>query len=397
MSMDKTKLTRNIRVTYLLETLININFTQALWVTYLAFKGFSLVEIGLCESAFHLTSITMELPTGMVADLYGRKVSRLASIIVKILYLILLFFANSFPMAIAAFVLCAIGYNLDSGSDSALVYDSLLLMNEEKRFPVVQGMREVLMQSSALIGVFIGGLLADISYPLAIFAAIGFFALAFIVGLYFTEPPIEKTVSVHQNAFIKQFIISKEILKTDPYLLEMMITSGIFLSSVTTVHFYLTAYWQKGGFSLKTIALWLMLESIGAILGGALASRIIKRISYNTILRKLPILIGLLLWVIILKYVGVVALFGLGFIDSLFYVAVQNEINLRIPSQQRATVLSVNSMCFSLAMILLFPLIGWIADVSTLPIGFQVLAALVTATALAMNFIPRKEISDQTQ
>jgi len=393
--MDKGKLTRNIRVTYLLETLININFTQALWVTYLAFKGFSLVEIGLCESAFHLTSITMELPTGMVADLYGRKVSRLASIIVKILYLILLFFANSFPMVIAAFVLCAIGYNLDSGSDSALVYDSLLLMNEEKRFPAVQGMREVLMQSSALIGVFIGGLLADISYPLAIFAAIGFFVLAFIVGLYFTEPPIEKTVSVHQNAFIKQFSISKEILKTDPYLLEMMFTSGIFLSSVTTVHFYLTSYWQKGGFSLKTIALWLMLESIGAILGGALASRIIKRISYNTILRKLPILIGLLLWVIILKYIGVVALFGLGFIDSLFYVAVQNEINLRIPSQQRATVLSVNSMCFSLAMILLFPLIGWIADISTLPFSFQVLAALVTATAVAMNFIPRKEISDQ--
>jgi len=106
-------------------------------------------------------------------------------------------------------------------------------------------------------------------------------------------------------------------------------------------------------------------------------------------------LIGLLLWVIILKYVGVAALFGLGFIDSLFYVAVQNEINLRIPSQQRATVLSVNSMCFSLAMILLFPLIGWIADISTLPISFLVLAALVTVTAVAMNFMPRKEISDQ--
>ncbi len=391
MSMDKTKLTRNLRVTYLLETLININFTQALWVTYLAFKGFSLVEIGLCESAFHLTSITMELPTGMVADLYGRKVSRLASIIVKILYLILLFFANSFPMAIAAFVLCAIGYNLDSGSDSALVYDSLLLMNEEKRFPGVQGMREVLMQSSALIGVFIGGLMADISYPLAIFSAIGFFGLAFIVGLYLTEPPIEKINSVHQNAFIKQFSISKKILKTDPYLLEMMITSGIFLSSVTTVHFYLTAYWKNDGFSLKTIALWLMLESVGAILGGALASRIMKRISYNTLLRKLPILIGFLLWVIIVKYVGVVALFGLGFIDSLFYVAVQNEINLRIPSQKRATVLSVNSMCFSLAMIVLFPMIGWIADISTLPIAFQVLAALVTVTALMMNFMPKRE------
>ena len=43
---------------------------------YLAAKGLSLFQIGLMETVFHVTSFLMEVPTGVVADLYGRKVSR---------------------------------------------------------------------------------------------------------------------------------------------------------------------------------------------------------------------------------------------------------------------------------------------------------------------------------
>ena len=48
---------KNINITYAFEFLMNVNFMQALWMTYLAFKGLSLWEIGLAESMFHVVSL----------------------------------------------------------------------------------------------------------------------------------------------------------------------------------------------------------------------------------------------------------------------------------------------------------------------------------------------------
>lgn len=39
---------------------------------YLAGKGMSLTQLGLLETIFHITSFTMEVPTGAVADIFGR-------------------------------------------------------------------------------------------------------------------------------------------------------------------------------------------------------------------------------------------------------------------------------------------------------------------------------------
>jgi len=85
---------RNIPLSYLFEFGRGMGFTQAIWVTYLVFKGLSLVEIGLCESVFHLTSMLMELPTGMIADIYGRKFSRLMGVVANIIYLCLFFLST---------------------------------------------------------------------------------------------------------------------------------------------------------------------------------------------------------------------------------------------------------------------------------------------------------------
>ncbi|WP_235714224.1 MFS transporter [Lactiplantibacillus plantarum] len=44
---------------------------NTLWVIFLQQQGLSLVEIGLCESVFHLTSFLSEVPSGVIADRFG--------------------------------------------------------------------------------------------------------------------------------------------------------------------------------------------------------------------------------------------------------------------------------------------------------------------------------------
>ena len=67
-----------------------------------------------------------------------------------------------------------------------------------------------------------------------------------------------------------------------------------------------------------------------------------------------------------------------GLIDGLLYVAVQDYINKLIPSERRATVLSFQSMTFSLYMIIFFPAIGFFGDRFGLEYSFVGLAVIGT-------------------
>lgn len=61
-------------------------------------------------------------------------------------------------------------------------------------------------------------------------------------------------------------------------------------------------------------------------------------------------------------FVSVVAFSAAGFFNAALYPLQSQQLNGLIPSEQRATLISINSMFFSIVMILLFPLVGVLAD-----------------------------------
>ena len=63
---------KQISILYISSVLQNLSLTGA-WIAILAARGFSLVEIGFVETVFHITSFLFEIPSGVLADLYGRK------------------------------------------------------------------------------------------------------------------------------------------------------------------------------------------------------------------------------------------------------------------------------------------------------------------------------------
>ncbi|MDF2593450.1 MAG: major facilitator superfamily 1, partial [Clostridia bacterium] len=83
--MEKNiQLKRNINKNYLYTLIQNIDFTRGIWMLYLAGKGMSLTQLGLLETIFHVTSFTMEVPTGAVADIFGRRISRIVGRVASI-------------------------------------------------------------------------------------------------------------------------------------------------------------------------------------------------------------------------------------------------------------------------------------------------------------------------
>ena len=71
--MRKFNIKAQIHKLYTLTTVGYFRIAGASWVALLALRGFSMFEIGILESIFHIVSSSFEIPSGIVADVFGRK------------------------------------------------------------------------------------------------------------------------------------------------------------------------------------------------------------------------------------------------------------------------------------------------------------------------------------
>lgn len=124
---------KQIRGLYLSSVLGSLSLTGA-WVAILAARGYSLVEIGFAETVFHLASILFEIPSGILADLYGRKRMLLVSSAARMMGNFVMIFSRNFSIICMSMVFNAMSYNFSSGSGDALAYDSLKSARRESYF-----------------------------------------------------------------------------------------------------------------------------------------------------------------------------------------------------------------------------------------------------------------------
>lgn len=82
-------------------------------------RGFSLAEIGLAEGVFHLTSLLCEVPSGMAADLLGRRRTLIFGGVLGVFSALAMAFAPGLGLICTAMALKALGYNMLSGTAEA--------------------------------------------------------------------------------------------------------------------------------------------------------------------------------------------------------------------------------------------------------------------------------------
>src|SRR3954469_18556075 len=85
----------------------NLAFTSATWVIYLAAHGYSPLAIGLFETLFHVAKFVAEIPTGVFADLLGRRKSLIVYCLICIVETLLLLVPTQ-PLLILSFTLAGI-------------------------------------------------------------------------------------------------------------------------------------------------------------------------------------------------------------------------------------------------------------------------------------------------
>ena len=373
------KLKRNISISYIYNFLLQLNITSAIWVLYLGFKGMSLIEIGLLEAIYHVTGVLFELPTGVIADLYGKKFSVILGRIINVVSCILMITSNSFWCFGISFALSAAAMNLNSGAGEALVYDSLKELGEEDRYKVIWGNLAFLMSLAQGIAVLLGGILADVNFLYAYIVGAIIQIGALIAAYGFSEPFVKKEnkEEIVENLILSQLTTSVKVLRKRKVVLYLILFSALVSSLQTTVFFYSQQYFSDMSYSKTEIAVICAVSS--------LIEAVSSKYAY-----KFEVLLKLKGTLISVSLINVLSLAGLAFIKELSVVfflltsitgglaftIFSDYINSRIPSEYRATILSFDSLCFSIFMISVFPLFGLLAEKIGFSITFAIIAVL---------------------
>ena len=147
----KLNLKKQLACIYTSDLFSGLRITDAVWVALLAARGFSLWEIGLAESVFHIVSLLCEVPSGMAADLLGRKKTLVSGGVCMVLQSLLMAFASDLFTICFAMGLNALAMTMFSGTTTALLYDSLKQEGcEEKYIQVSANSSQISMLANAV-------------------------------------------------------------------------------------------------------------------------------------------------------------------------------------------------------------------------------------------------------
>ena len=376
----RMKYKKNILLDYLHTFVRNFNVTHGIWLLFLAYKGFNLFEIGIFETVFHVTSLAMEVPTGMIADLYGRKFSRVLGIASYIIYAVIMIYSANFVVIIIGFIFCGLSFTFESGSGEALVYDSLLQMKKEDDFMKINGRKEVIYNIASGLSLFIGGYIAMISFGLTFQITALIYVLAFVVIMFMKETPMKNKVKhkSFKELMSSHYIESTKVVFQNKRLLFLIIIGAMMTAPITSMFMYFQNHLFSLDYTLFEIGAVLTLHSVFAAAGGIMAYKLERKYKEKKILIFIPLFMIISFWLILVDSIIFIPFVILGFLDSVFYVVLGDYINRVIPSETRATALSFSGLAFSLIMIIIFPIIGLLGEIYSLKTSFFILAIVVT-------------------
>jgi MFS family permease len=190
--MNQKQAESNLKMFYLFEAFREPLFWGAILITYIMkVSGMSLADIFFMESVCILVMIFLEIPSGALADIIGRKKTIIAGLICELCTLILFAAANSPGDIWLANILCFAAVALIHGADTSLLYDTLKFLGRENQdFKVIKGRAASGLLLVCAIANLATGYLAEINLRLPMYLAIGFFLISLITSFFFTEPPM---------------------------------------------------------------------------------------------------------------------------------------------------------------------------------------------------------------
>ena len=317
-----------------------------------------------------------EIPSGMLADRFSYKtnlyLARLASIGSSIL---ILFGQGDFWIYAISMMVSAWSYNFDSGTSTAFLYDSAVEAGQKDRYLQISSFLSGVAEVTRTLGTVVAGFFVHGALAWTYLIAIGLSLLSILL-IFLMKEPESKSGERNHLTLKRILVVVKQEWQEKPVLFYWMLTYQLVGTIMCMFYFY---YQQKiSDLASWQVSLIMLIGSGFNLLAVYLASQIGKKWNSNQVFPILVALTGLALFLVAFKtpfaYLSVYLLTNA--LYAVYQPIYYNELQAYLPSSVRATMLSINSMMFSLFMIVIFPLTGWLIDTSGFVAVFLVLGLL---------------------
>jgi MFS family permease len=394
---------KTVRRTYYVLSAGNTLAASLIWginTIFLLDAGLNNFEAFAANAFFTAGMVLFEIPTGVVADRWGRRASFLCGTLTLAattgLYVLLWQLQSAFVWWAIVSVLLGLGFTFFSGATEAWLVDALTATSFDGQLEGVFSRGQVIMGAMTLSGSVAGGFIAQLTnlgvpYLVRTAILIGMFALALIMmhDLGFTPARGGRPVAEVKKIVHSSVEHGLKVPAVRAIMLAGMFTGGIEIYVYYALQPHLLNLWgNQTAYGIAGLAAAVIAGA--QMVGGLMTPRIRRAFRRRTSA------------LLVLAALGVAMLALIGLADNFWVVLVlitlweltsyaglpirEAYLNGMIPSQQRATILSFDSLINSAGGIVAQPLLGKSADIWGYRVSFLLSAA---GAALALPFIAR--------
>lgn len=381
---------RNVRRWYLLKALSSsLALAIPTIVLFWQSHGLSMTEVMLLQAIYAALMVALEVPSGYLADILGRKLTIVIGNAALSAGLGLYCLTETFAGFLAAEMGFSIGFSFLSGAEEALIYDSLLMAGLEESFQRIWGRGVAIMLGTGALFCVIGGFLAGESLVLPFQSAFVISLAGVLISLDLKEPSRGR-LHVQGGHFREILRISWNAAWVNRDLRWLFALSSLLFTGLQLPLLLYQPYMTEAGLSSAQIGIAFALFNVTAAIGSSSAGRAGKLIGFRWLSLTMA---GL----VVLCLLGMGALSGAAGIAIIFvqqmtrggFVIFSRHVNDLTASEIRATVISVKSLMERAVYGAALVPMGWAVDHFGLHKG-AIGASLILAPACMMLFVAKQ-------
>jgi MFS family permease len=392
---------RHIQRVYLGLLLLHTLAASLIWginTLFLLDAGLSNGQAFAANAFFTAGLVVFEVPTGVIADVRGRRFSYLLGtltlMLATILYLWMWRIEAAFWLWAAASAVLGLGFTFFSGAVQAWLVDALRATGFQGPLDTVFAKGEIVAGAAMLAGSILGGYLAqqtNLGVPYVVRAAV--LGLSFVLALILMRDVgfrpdrggglVQEVTHVLRGAL--EYGLRNRAVR--PLMFANIFTDGVSIYAFYAMQPYLLQmYGDPTAYGIAGLAAAVV---GGAQIGGGL---VVPHLGRAFRRRTSVLLVAVVMSTAILASIGLLVSFWIaiglmviwGFLFSTIMPVRQAYVNALIPSEQRATVLSFDSLMGSGGGVAIQPVLGRAADAWGYPTSYLCSAAV---QALAVPFV----------
>ncbi len=344
--MVKDMNNRNIKLIYAHTVCTQVLFLLPVLVPYYHNIGLTFSDFLIGEAVFSAVVIAAEVPSGWISDVWKRRSTLILGAFFGIIGYGGLLMAENFWQATLAQGIIGIAVALNSGTNTSLLYDTLLEQGREHEYRRIEGQRHALGIYGVALSALIGAVMFTVHPRLPAFLDVAILLIGMIV-IAFVHEPVRHTRSPEKHIFRDMWETMKYALSGHPEITGIIMVSAVVMCSTKLMMWTQQPYFQAIGVPVA----WFGVIMAGSYVLGGIAAQLSHRIEHWGSNRAVLGFMGcaLIIACVVLSMTPWLWLaLPLFFTGTLTYAMgqprINNAIHSRVGSERRATILSTANL-----------------------------------------------------